>query len=424
MNTKPFLNKLFFTTLSFLLSIVVFSQEKTAPKYFVFEENNQKGLVNIQGETVLELSDDISEDDGYFFVKKKDTYSVYDPQLKLIFKGNYQYVTFGSNKTQFIVLKNEKYGVVTAQNKVIIPIKYDDLDWFQNGYIVGEQGKKGILNLQGKQLIPIVYKNIEISSFDKNTPIAVENDQNKWGFINYKNKWVIEPQYKYARSFKNGLSLVRGEKENYIIDVKGNIIITSPDRFEVLPSGNIKIIVGYKGGKYTIYNTKGELLKTYEGFSYNHYNNNDIHRVEENGKYGFINNEGKEVIPLEYDDAWFFSEGLAPVMKNGKWGYVNLKNELVIDFQFVGAMEHFKNGVAEYRKGNISKSGYTWGTTGLIDKTGKIIAQPKYKEIHFVEGNVAIVTIDGQKYLYDFVKEQKIKRLSKDDHIYMIEGAK
>lgn len=424
MNAESFLNKLFFTTLSFLLSVAVFSQEKTAPKYFVFKENNQKGLVNIQGETVLELSDDISEDDGYFFVKKKDTYSVYNPQLKLIFKGDYQYVTFGSNKTQFIVLKNEKYGVVTAQNKVIIPIKYDDLDWFQNGYIVGEQGKKGIFNLQGKQLIPIVYENIEISSFDKNTPIAVKNDQNKWGFINYKNKWVIEPQYKYARSFKNGLSFVKGEKENYIIDVKGNIIITSPDRFEVLPSGNIKIIVGYKGGKYTIYNTKGELLKTYESFSYNHYNDNDIHRVEENGKYGFINNEGKEVIPLEYDDAWFFSEGLAPVMKNGKWGYINLKNELVIDFQFVGAMEHFKNGVAEYRKGNVSKSGYTWGTTGLIDKTGKIIAQPKYKEIHFVEGNVAIVTIDGQKYLYDFVKEQKIKRLSKDDHIYMIEGTK
>ena len=41
--------------------------------------------------------------------------------------------------------------------------------------------------------------------------------------------------------------------------------------------------------------------------------------VELNGKYGFIDKTGKEVIPLKYDDAYSFSEGLAKVKLNGKW---------------------------------------------------------------------------------------------------------
>ena len=44
--------------------------------------------------------------------------------------------------------------------------------------------------------------------------------------------------------------------------------------------------------------------------------------VELNGKWGFINKTGKEVIPLKYDDAYPFSEGLAKVKLNGKYGLI------------------------------------------------------------------------------------------------------
>jgi hypothetical protein len=39
---------------------------------------------------------------------------------------------------------------------------------------------------------------------------------------------------------------------------------------------------------------------------------------------------GKEVIPLIYDGARTFKEGLAPVCLGKQWGYVNQKNEIVI----------------------------------------------------------------------------------------------
>ncbi|WP_315022467.1 WG repeat-containing protein, partial [Capnocytophaga leadbetteri] len=48
---------------------------------------------------------------------------------------------------------------------------------------------------------------------------------------------------------------------------------------------------------------------------------------------------------------------------------------------------------------------------GLINLKGEIIAEPKYNSIKYIKGNVAIVSFDSYYYLYDFVKEKKLKRL-------------
>ena len=45
--------------------------------------------------------------------------------------------------------------------------------------------------------------------------------------------------------------------------------------------------------------------------------------VKLNGKYGYIDKQGNEVIPLKYDYANNFLEGLALVRLNGKYGYID-----------------------------------------------------------------------------------------------------
>lgn len=39
---------------------------------------------------------------------------------------------------------------------------------------------------------------------------------------------------------------------------------------------------------------------------------------QKTGKWGFINKEGKTVIPCQYDEVASFREGLVAVVKNGK----------------------------------------------------------------------------------------------------------
>ena len=54
-------------------------------------------------------------------------------------------------------------------------------------------------------------------------------------------------------------------------------------------------------------------------------------------KCGYVDREGKTVIPFVYEDAWPFRKGKAWVQKDGKWGMINAKGETVMDFQFNGA---------------------------------------------------------------------------------------
>lgn len=54
--------------------------------------------------------------------------------------------------------------------------------------------------------------------------------------------------------------------------------------------------------------------------------------VKKAGKWGFINKEGKNVIPCQYDKVASFREGLVAVVKNGKSGYINTKGKEIVPF--------------------------------------------------------------------------------------------
>ncbi len=58
-----------------------------------------------------------------------------------------------------------------------------------------------------------------------------------------------------------------------------------------------------------------------------------LESFKENNKYGYKAN-GKIVIPAQYDGADEFREGLAFVSKNEKWGFINQQGEVVIPLQY------------------------------------------------------------------------------------------
>lgn len=78
---------------------------------------------------------------------------------------------------------------------------------------------------------------------------------------------------------------------------------------------------------------------------------------------GFIDTLGREVIPLSYRQAQDFSEALAAVMNDdGKWGYINQKGEIVIAFLFDDA------GPFEQGNALVKQDGHS----GTIDRTGNM----------------------------------------------------
>ena len=120
------------------------------------------------------------------------------------------------------------------------------------------------------------------------------------------------------------------------------------------------------------------------------------------GKRGYISvNTGEIVIDAEsnnYRKAWFFSEGLAAVMKEGKIGFINNRNEVVIPFQY-----YYCNKEREYGFGYRFHNGYCVmtdkeGKLGLIDTTGKWIVNAVYDNISDPKWRGCRVVVKDDKY--------------------------
>ena len=378
------------------------------PKYFIFEEKGKLGLVDLQGKTVLAPTfNSIKEKQPYFFAcsKAKGCW-VYNENLQLVLKGAYNSIELGC-EGQFIVEKNGKYGVVSEKGAVILPLKYSEINSNKNGYTVTLNEKMGLFNSEGKEIIPISYRWIYTDKIDDNIPIAAKLD-GKEGYINTKNEWVIPPTYRDAFAFRQGVAIVKKGRNYMCINLKGEAVIQDFDNYVIEPSDNTYIVGVRKECKYMVYDLNGNLLDTYDGFI-NNWSDDAIFAVKKGGKWGYIDGYGKVIIPLEYEEVGDFSEGLAAVRKDNKWGYINPKNEVVIPIEFTNReVSYFKNGVAKY---------YTDSGIGLINLKGEIIAEPKYDSIEYVRENVAIVSFDDYFYLYDFVKDKKLKRLTPDDLI-------
>jgi hypothetical protein len=70
---------------------------------------------------------------------------------------------------------------------------------------------------------------------------------------------------------------------------------------------------------------------------------NGFAQVEKDGKYGVIDENGKYVVPIMYDEMKFIVQHannyFIGVKKNGKYGIINLKNELLYPFIFETCVE-------------------------------------------------------------------------------------
>jgi hypothetical protein len=91
-------------------------------------------------------------------------------------------------------------------------------------------------------------------------------------------------------------------------------------------------------------------------------------RVFNINKYGFIDVKGNIKIPMKYNLTSSFSEGLAAVKLNNKWGYINKKGEIVVPLIYSSALD-FHEGFA--RVGSNNKYGF-------INNKGNKIITPIY----------------------------------------------
>lgn len=282
----------------------------------------------------------------------------------------------------------------------------------------------------------------------------------KWGYIDDTGSLRIKPQYDLTYDFQdNGLAVVEYNNLYGIIDGTGKyIVVPSFQSISQFSEGRAATITN---DGFTLIDESGNVL-TQKSYGYiGTFKNQRVIAAGNNDQgqyvYGYLDLDGKEIIPLQYEAANDFKERGAlvkigendyalinPIDKvlksykyyyvgdigdglmayqsssDSKYGYINIDGNVVISPRFTGAMP-FEGGRAIVNMAEDYENKF-----GLIDMTGNSVIRPEYNDIQILGENrvavgraideekpylgskYAIADING-KFLTDFIYENVLE---------------
>lgn len=179
----------------------------------------------------------------------------------------------------------------------------------------------------------------------------------KYGYINI-NFEEKNFEYDFAGSFANGVAAVKqGEKWGLIN--KDFKMVTEMKYDDILIDDNgfcsmYGIIVAVDNGKYIFLNTEGKRTceQQFDKAKIASSNSGAI-AVQVEEKWGFADINGNMVIEAVYEDAYSFSLGLAAVKTISNWGYIDINKNLIISDDYMEARPFNSNGSAMVKTGDI-----------------------------------------------------------------------
>ena len=264
------------------------------------------------------------------------------------------------NKTGFII-KNDsgKYGIIDYSNKQILETKYDSIEKIYGNdlYVVTVNGKQKIVNKENNDVLTDGFDTIkQILSNQENAVIFVK--ANKYGIMNLTGEILIEAQYDSLKEAKLGTFIAQKNGKYGIIDIenkekiafeynsivyneKANIYILEDDNLnsnilnsdlEIKLSGMLIELNESKGylklrvdDEYKYYNLKFEEKNEADIFT-----NRTLFISKKDGKYGYVDKEGKIVVDYIYDDATEQNDyGYVAVKKDNRWGSIDSKGNVI-----------------------------------------------------------------------------------------------
>lgn len=175
-----------------------------------------------------------------------------------------------------------------------------------------------------------------------------------YGYANNQGKIKIPAKYQLADGFDDGLALVKFKDKYGFINAKGNLVIKA--RYDDAWGFSDKRAKVVKNGKILLIDTQGKTLKTPKISDSDHWYSSGLLAVKsgeqgkQNGKWGYLDTQGKVAIDFTYDKADGFSEGIANVGKTDsqgvmRYGYIDRQGIQVIPLTYT-TPSAFMNGVA------------------------------------------------------------------------------
>lgn len=375
--------------------------------------------LNLRAQVITYESDtscgcDIVFVDGIETTREGDLYGFRRSDGKVLFPPSFRYVDQFANGYCRVWVDDTSVslpagqeppllaGLVDSSGRIVVPCLYDAVDRPSSGRItVIKDGFIGYTDLNGNLVIPIQFR--DASPFIQNRAavgLIIDSFFLFYTFIDTLGNQLFPPVYQNARPFADGFAAVCRYDRWGIIDTLGNEVI--PTVYERLSLPDHGTILAGDSSGMALFLLPDRSPRT--PFVYQPVTIVADGRigVSRNGKQGFLDLNGREVIPCIYDEIGLFRQGrafvrigdlcgiidtlgdtilplrfhnrspkgdhyiyhdsLALVEQNGRLGYVDLQGNLAIPLYFDEAY-HFSQGLAAVHKD---------GAWGYIDTHGDI----------------------------------------------------
>lgn len=260
-----------------------------------------------------------------------------------------------------------RWVVLNASGEEISQKAYEYIGPFNGKYFpVRSRGFWGAVNRAGREIITCVHDSLLV----RNGNNVVVKFKGQYGVMDLEENWIVMPQPHRLLLLNDSLYFAFGDSTTYVKSFRGDLVYFSSNPLEYR-DGKIEELL--PGGARWLLDMNGlvvarssqpdrtEVFDRHEG----------LRAIRKDGKFGFIDDEGRLRIANRYDAVKPFGEGRAAIRIRDKWGFIDTREKLVVQPVY-DQVENFSGGYAIVRQD---------GHFGIIDPVGAIVLPLRYDEI-------------------------------------------
>ena len=199
--------------------------DEDSKAYFIDTEGNKKKVV-VGVENVKQLG---TIEDGTYTLFNGTSWGLYNNQDKQIIGGFEDASVFANG---FVAVKKDgMWSLINKEGKKTTNSDFDYIVPDDKGIVyrcdrlfARENGVYYLVDNSGKKITEKQYEDVKLFN-DADFPYAAVKVGGKWGFIDVKGEYFVEPQYADARSFSGGYGAVLVDGKWGFIDTNKQMVI-------------------------------------------------------------------------------------------------------------------------------------------------------------------------------------------------------
>lgn len=237
-------------------------------------------------------------------------------------------------ENRFIERRGNKFGIIDSLKNVVIPFKYDLIEYKNQRLIIRNNNLNGLFSLDYKELVPMEF---EFILPRKNDRFILWKKNSLNGLSDNNGKIIIPLKYKSVSSIENDDFYITENQNNLngVYDLNGKNIIPEEykfytvDKYKIFATKNNKPqILDIKNSENNIVlDKKIEFIETVRHYS----RGEDLFQiVKKENKFGIINSKNETIIPILYNEIKSSQNWRYFIIKlNNKIGLINVNGTVI-----------------------------------------------------------------------------------------------